>query len=37
MGYDELDPSTRRVLQQAEFMRSKEAKLAQIALIKRLC
>ncbi|HHE8224923.1 hypothetical protein [Enterobacter hormaechei] len=34
MGYDELDPSTRRVLQQAEFMRSKEAKLAQIALIK---
>ena len=34
MSYDELDPSTSRVFQQAEFMRSNEAKLAQIALIK---
>ncbi|EMC7878457.1 MULTISPECIES: hypothetical protein [Enterobacter cloacae complex] len=34
MSYDDLDPATRRVLQQAEYMRSNEAKLAQIALIK---
>ncbi|EOJ6001209.1 hypothetical protein ACM36D_002089 [Cronobacter sakazakii] len=36
MSYDELDPATKRVLQQAEYMRSNEVKLAQIARIKQL-
>lgn len=30
MSYDDLDPRTKRVLREAEFMRSNEAKLAQI-------
>ncbi|GEM_PF-3498208 len=34
MSYDDLDPRTKRVLREAEFMRSNEAKLAQICLIK---
>ena len=36
MSDDELDPATKRVLQQAEYMRRNEAKLAQIACIKQL-
>lgn len=36
MSYDDLDPAIKRVLQQAEYMRSNEAKLAQIACIKQL-
>lgn len=36
MSYDDLDAVSKRALQEAEYMRSNEAKLAQIACIKQL-
>ncbi|EMV6190065.1 TPA: hypothetical protein ACIADP_001605 [Escherichia coli] len=36
MSYDDLDAVAKRALQEAEYMRSNEAKLAQLARIKQL-
>lgn len=36
MNYDDLDAVAKRALQEAEYMRSNEAKLAQLACIKQL-